>query len=337
MSQPESPFVPFAAIAHAYCRVSTERQHQSTLGIREQVRKVIVYADMNRFDLGAPTIVDIDGSPFESRERVIIEPESAFRKKFMERPGGSELCGKLYRGEQVIFAKLDRGFRKASDALKMLERWEKQGIGVHFIDMSVDTTKAIGKMMITILAAFAELESAYRSERVLDSVRARRERRFESMIRGDCPYLGFRFINPQDKPRRKMVPDESQRWILDLFYEMYSVGWSDFDIVDFARKKRILRYDQKFFDRYDVRAGVLTEHGMRQVELEFRAKGHTPTYEEVATTWLAKFIQSGGSRQSITHDSLACAKPGIPRVSPLLNPGLFPVPDRKKPKWEAFK
>jgi len=57
--------------------------------------------------------------------------------------------------------KLDCLFRNASDALHTTEAWDKQGISLHFVDMggmAVDTSSAMGRMMLTMLAGFAQFE-----------------------------------------------------------------------------------------------------------------------------------------------------------------------------------
>lgn len=79
--------------------------------------------------------------------------ESAFKKRFLERPEGRRLHTTLRRGDHIIFAKFDRAFRQARDAHNMLAMWQERGIHIHFADLRVDTNTAHGRLFLSLLAA----------------------------------------------------------------------------------------------------------------------------------------------------------------------------------------
>lgn len=68
----------------------------------------------------------------------------------------------------IVALKLDRLFRNAVDALTHVEKWDANGISLHLVDMggqSLNTGSFTGKMIVTMLAGFAEFERNVISER----------------------------------------------------------------------------------------------------------------------------------------------------------------------------
>ena len=80
---------------------------------------------------------------------------------------GGQLFAKLQRGDIVIAAKLDRLFRSALDALKVVESLKTRGVKLHLLDLGGDIAgNGISKLFLTIAAAFAEAERDRIRERI---------------------------------------------------------------------------------------------------------------------------------------------------------------------------
>ena len=62
-----------------------------------------------------------------------------------ERPVGGALLARLDRGDIVIAAKLDRLFRSALDALKVVEDLKKRGVALHLLDLGGDISSSAMK------------------------------------------------------------------------------------------------------------------------------------------------------------------------------------------------
>jgi len=78
-----------------------------------------------------------------------------------DRPAGSSLFDKLRHGDIRIriAAKLDRLFRSALDALKVVESLKTWGVKLRLLDLCRDIAgNGISKLFLTIAAAFAEAE-----------------------------------------------------------------------------------------------------------------------------------------------------------------------------------
>lgn len=82
------------------------------------------------------------------------------------RPAGAKLLAGRY--DNVVALKLDRLFRDAEDALQQTRKWDRAGVALHIIDMggqALNTASAMGRMFLTMTAAFAELERNLIAER----------------------------------------------------------------------------------------------------------------------------------------------------------------------------
>jgi site-specific DNA recombinase len=109
-----------------------------------------------------------------------------------ERPAGQRVAGALkrHKAAHVVALKLDRLFRDAADALAQTKAWA--GVALHLCDMgggTLDTSSPIGRMMLTMLAGFAEFERALIAERTGAAIRHKQAR--GEYIGGAAPY-GYR-------------------------------------------------------------------------------------------------------------------------------------------------
>src|ERR1700730_1317655 len=91
---------------------------------------------------------------------VIVERGISGKIRLSKRPEGSKVAALLNSGIcHIVALKLDRLFRNAGDALTRIDEWEKAGVHLHLVDMggvSLDTASSMGRMLLTMLAGFAE-------------------------------------------------------------------------------------------------------------------------------------------------------------------------------------
>lgn len=74
------------------------------------------------------------------------------------RPGREAALRQVRKGDTLIVWKLDRISRSVLDLLTLLQVLEKRGVGFRSLTDPIDTTTAMGKAVITILGAVAQLE-----------------------------------------------------------------------------------------------------------------------------------------------------------------------------------
>lgn len=92
------------------------------------------------------------------------------RKPMLERDKGREILVLAQPGDHVVWAKLDRAFRSVLDGANTLLVLESKGVHIHSMDVGLDTTTPIGKCIMHILLAFAELEREQISQRTKDAL-----------------------------------------------------------------------------------------------------------------------------------------------------------------------
>lgn len=99
---------------------------------------------------------------------VIVEPgRSAFKESRNGRPGLRRALGMIEAGaaNELVVWKIDRCSRNALDLLTLVRDLQDKGAAFASVTESFDTRTAIGRTMLQIIAALAELESATKSER----------------------------------------------------------------------------------------------------------------------------------------------------------------------------
>lgn len=96
----------------------------------------------------------------------------------------------LKPGDSLVVWKIDRAGRSARHLLQLVEDLNARGVGLAITTLGADTTTPAGKMFLTMLAGFAEFETAQMRERTTAG-------RLEAMKRG------VRF-----GPRPKMTPSK---------------------------------------------------------------------------------------------------------------------------------
>ena len=92
--------------------------------------------------------------------------------KLAFRPAGAELLAAMAPGDTVIASKLDRMFRSAGDAIAMFEVFKEKGVNLVLFDISHEpVSSGVGKLIMTILAAVADMERIRIKERTADGRR----------------------------------------------------------------------------------------------------------------------------------------------------------------------
>lgn len=76
----------------------------------------------------------------------------------IERPEFSKLLGLLKDGDTLVVTKLDRFARTAADGAKTVQELVNRGVEVNVLNMGRADNTPMGKLMVTIMFAFAEFE-----------------------------------------------------------------------------------------------------------------------------------------------------------------------------------
>ena len=65
---------------------------------------------------------------------------------------------KVEKGDLILVKKLDRFGRDTADMIQLIKEFDSIGVSIRFLDDGISTEGAMGKMVVTILAAVAQAE-----------------------------------------------------------------------------------------------------------------------------------------------------------------------------------
>ena len=150
---------------YGYCRVSSDEQAAHGISIQAQRDILNGYAAM-------------------SQSEIKIFEDAGYSGKNTQRPALRQLLAELPAGgvSAVVVWKLDRLSRSLRDTLTMIEDiFQPAGVSLVSVTESIDTSTPSGRMMLNLLASFAQLEREQDSDRVVMS---------HKHLAHDCQYLG---------------------------------------------------------------------------------------------------------------------------------------------------
>jgi len=141
-----------------YCRVSTEEQAASGLGLKAQEGAIRRECVRRGLDL------------------IALHEDAGLSAKTMRRPALEDALTELEsgHGSVLMVAKLDRLTRSVHDATGLMAKAEQSGWGLVALDAPVDTTTPQGAAMAQVLAVFAELERRLIGERTKAALAVRK-------------------------------------------------------------------------------------------------------------------------------------------------------------------
>lgn len=118
---------------YGYGRVSTKGQENNGNSLEDQKAKLT--------DAGC--------------DEIVLE---AYTGTKMERPKFSALLQKLEKGDTLVVCKLDRFARTAREGLEVVEDLMARGIKVHILNMGLIEDTPMGRVILTVMLAFAQFE-----------------------------------------------------------------------------------------------------------------------------------------------------------------------------------
>lgn len=176
---------------YGYVRVSTSDQENS---LEVQSKRIHEYCQFKHLQL----------------EHIFIDEGISGSVPIDNRPEGHKLCSLLTKDVKgVIVVKPDRLFRSTTDALISVERWDKLGIELHVVDLNgatLNTNTASGKLIFTILIAYATFEREQTGERIKVVLNNKKST--------GKVYAGYLF--GYDKIDGLLVPNEKEQSIIDI-------------------------------------------------------------------------------------------------------------------------
>lgn len=211
-SQSNQPTQNFAV---CYMRVSTEEQAVLGVSLDAQEERLKAYCLMSNLQI----------------LKMIREEGVSGAKDLATRPGGKEMLELIHKKKatNIVALKLDRLFRDTANALQETSSWDKAGVALHLVDLggqSLNTSSAMGKFFITMMAGIAELERNLIGERTSSALQHMKS---QKDVYGSTPFGYDRQTPPGGDPGGKddlLVINKSEQDTLQKIKKWHSQGWS---------------------------------------------------------------------------------------------------------------
>ena len=182
-----------------YIRVSTAEQAKEGFGLEAQKSKLNAYCQYQGYNkIKLYCDAGISGKDTKNRKDYNSMIEDVIKGKI----------------ERVIAIKIDRISRNTVDFLTFFNILQEHNCNLEILDISVDFSTPIGKLLLTVISAFAELERNLIVERTTDGmIEAAQSGHF-----GGKPPLGYmkELINGE-KGKKWIINDEEAEVVKEIF------------------------------------------------------------------------------------------------------------------------
>lgn len=183
----------------------------------------------------------------------IYDKDEGYSGKNMNRPSFIELMQDVKSNQlnAVIVYKLDRISRNVQEFSAMYEVFQKHDVSFISVKESFDTTTPMGRTVMYILAAFAQLERENTSERVTDSMQT---------LGAAGKWTGGKLPSGMTSVRRKIDGKEHSYLIVDnetinrvkLLYELILKGYTITKVERHCRDNAIRSQSGKFLNTSQI-------------------------------------------------------------------------------------
>ncbi len=105
-----------------------------------------------------------DGNSLEAQHNALLERgcaeiySEAYTGTTTNRPELAKILGKIQKGDTLMVTKLDRLSRSADEGAALIKKLHEKGIIIEILNMGRADDTPMGKLMVTMLLAFAEFE-----------------------------------------------------------------------------------------------------------------------------------------------------------------------------------
>ena len=192
-------------VVDIYARVSSQEQAEEGYSIGEQEEKLKAYCVAMGYKVN----------------RVAVDP--GYSGASLDRPGIKEVIADVKRGrcKKVVVWKLDRLSRSQKDTLILLEDvFFPNGCAFVSLNENFDTATPIGRCIIGVLAAFAQME---RENIKMRTMMGRQASARAGKFTGCKAPFGYQW-NILDNGKREIIPDPYASIIVNEIYDLYNTG-----------------------------------------------------------------------------------------------------------------
>ena len=119
---------------------------------------------------------------YDKADFIYIDKMSGIKR---ERPELDRMLNDLQADDTVVVKSIDRLSRSTKDLLDIVEHIKTAQANLHILDLKIDTSTAMGKCVLTILGAIAELDRKTIKERTAEGIAiAKRQGKYKGRKKG---------------------------------------------------------------------------------------------------------------------------------------------------------
>ena len=104
---------------------------------------------------------------YDKADSIYIDKMSGMKR---DRPELERMLNDLQVGDTVVVKSIDRLSRSTKDLLDIVDQIRTAQANLHILDLNIDTSTAMGKCVLTILGAIAELDRKTIKERTAEGI-----------------------------------------------------------------------------------------------------------------------------------------------------------------------
>lgn len=131
------------------------------------MRQIIGYARVS--SAGQSLDVQLEKLSEAGCSKVFSEKKSG--RQYENRPQLQACLSYVRENDVLVITRLDRMARSVLDLSKIADDLQKKGVSLRVLDQAIDTTTSEGRLMFSLLGAFAAFEADIRTERQLDGIK----------------------------------------------------------------------------------------------------------------------------------------------------------------------
>ena len=224
-----------------------------TIGIYP--RKSVYRDNSDSVNVQVQLCKDYAGIIFKDREVDfrVYDKDEGFSGKNMNRPSFQELMDDVRSNalDVVMVYKLDRISRNVQEFSAMYDIFQQHNVSFVSVKESFDTTTPMGRTVMYILAAFAQLERENTSERVTDNMRALGAA--GKWTGGKLP-SGMTSVRRQigEKEHSYLMVDENTIWLVKQLYGLILRGYPITRIERYCKDHGIKSQSGKFLNTSQI-------------------------------------------------------------------------------------
>lgn len=265
-----------------YLRVSTSDQGESGLGIESQRQRCMDYA----------RIYDMEIVEFYEEHASAKDLDRPILRKAMNDIRGGKADG-------LLVAKLDRLTRSVKDFLSLVDESVRDGWAVVLVAEKFEST-GTGRLMITIIAAFAEFERAQISERTKSAMGKARK---DGLYTGGILPPGVA-LDAAPGGHRRLVPGEHAD-VVRKIWPMAIGGQSLNQIAEWLNEKINGKYNastlkQLLASDYCRDAGLVSLEDQRAALEAISSRGNTRTKRLDEHSYISDLVRCPSCRGGMT-------------------------------------